>query len=821
MFKKLALLVFSFLAVVAVISCGSDEEPKTKYTVTFDTAGGTVVESIKLEEAGKITKPADPVKEGYKFVGWYYEGQLFDFENTVISENTLIYAGWQEIIPNVTYVLNGGNWSYTSRDEMVNDFLADVMKWGNKTSKPDGMVRGAGPTQVGFANVFSAVYGFFKDPRYEAKWAWLKDYIINVTTNNGSKNALKSGTEAYWRYSLGAFLFEEYRSEYPTSADYTNELNANGFWETLSNYEKTAFTGKGETKTPNKLYYVFKGWYDNPEFNGTPVTEITKDVTLYAKWEEEVPVQSISITNKITELDRHQTYQLEWSLTPDNAAIKSVEFSSSDVSIATISDTGLITALENGYVTFTIKSLSPSKVTDSLTIYISSPDYFDVSYATKSYVAINEDIVLNAAYIYRNGSSAKLNWTSMTPEIASVTPDGVVTGIAEGEATIRVSVEGDASSYFDFIITVIPTDLEAELEYIVESHESNIFTRYNLGIGAGTPVYYADILGSVNDNLFNYDYFYNTKHLAACMANGQYSTGLTKVEFITVHYTAGMTKGSNAEATAIFFSGNSGASAHFCTGNDGIFQTLDLDIRGWHAGDGVNSTFEWNPTGVMYKESDPRWPVWGISNNSMFTINGEETSIRTPEKTQNGNEGYVTDDKWLNDQGFAFKVVDGEYYMGTTWWCYSNVWEGRICSRGGNKHSIGIESAVDFGSDLWYTWQITAKLVAELLVKYNLDITRVQGHHFFAGKDCPQPLLENDLEIWWKFIEMVEAELKAITTYKDMEFDFEVIKGSHILNDKGRITSQPEFSEVVTYKVTTGSGKSITLSSIVPGIYTK
>ena len=54
-----------------------------------------------------------------------------------------------------------------------------------------------------------------------------------------------------------------------------------------------------------------------------------------------------------------------------------------------------------------------------------------------------------------------------------------------------------------------------------------------------------------------------------------------------------------------------------------------------------------------------------------------------------------------------------------------------------------------------------------------------------------------------------------------MSFDFEVIKGSHILNDNGRITSQPEFSEVVTYKVTTGSGKSITLSSIVPGIYTK
>ena len=100
----------------------------------------------------------------------------------------------------------------------------------------------------------------------------------------------------------------------------------------------------------------------------------------------------------------------------------------------------------------------------------------------------------------------------------------------------------------------------------------------------------------------------------------------------------------------------------------------------------------------------------------------------------------------------------GQYYMGTTWWCYSQVAEGRICSKGGNLNSIGIESAVNPESNLWYTWQRTAQLVAKLMLENDLDITRVKGHHFYSAKDCPQPLLENDLEIWWKFIEMVEHE---------------------------------------------------------------
>ena len=492
--------------------------------------------------------------------------------------------------------------------------------------------------------------------------------------------------------------------------------------------------------------------------------------------------------------------------------------------IATVDDKGKITALNNGEVTITITSLSPSGANDSVTIVVSSPDHFDISYETNSYVMPNESIKLNATFTKRDETKVEISWKSLNENVATVDNNGNVLGVASGLATIRAYLTNDENTYIDFVVTVLPNTLSEELMHVVKNHESNVFTRYDLGIGAGTPVYYADILGSVNKMLFNYNYFWDAKHKDGVMANGKHSPNLDSeeypVEFITVHYTAGMTKGSDAEATAIFFKGAT-ASAHFCTGNDGIFQCLDLDVRGWHAGDGTDTKFEWYNTGIAYQEGDPRWPTWGISKNAYFTINGTETNIKVPEKEQRGNEGFVTDSKWLTDQGLAFKVVDGMYYMGKTWWCYSNVWEGRICSKGGNNNSIGIESAVDYGSDLWLTWQITAQLVADLMVRYDLDITRVVGHHFFAAKDCPQPLLENDLEIWWEFIEIVEAEYEVQTTFKDTKFEFSVVDGSEIVNEYGRIIEQPKFSQVVTYVVKLSDGTSITLASVVPGIYTK
>ena len=140
-------------------------------------------------------------------------------------------------------------------------------------------------------------------------------------------------------------------------------------------------------------------------------------------------------------------------------------------------------------------------------------------------------------------------------------------------------------------------------------------------------------------------------------------------------------------------------------------------------------------------------------------------------------------------------------------------------------NSVGIETACNIGSDLWYTYQITAQLVARLLDKYNLDTTRVVGHNMFSGKDCPQTLLANNGELWYRFMECVEAEYEM---YEKGQNYTVTCKSNNpdILADNGRILSIPRNTQTVSYTVTVkdktpGETRSATYSTIVHGQYTE
>lgn len=87
---------------------------KKKFTVTFNTNGGSSVESQTVEEGKTATKPAtDPTKTGLVFVGWYKESTFetsFDF-NSAINADTTIYANWasESEIVTITFDSNGGS----------------------------------------------------------------------------------------------------------------------------------------------------------------------------------------------------------------------------------------------------------------------------------------------------------------------------------------------------------------------------------------------------------------------------------------------------------------------------------------------------------------------------------------------------------------------------------------------------------------------------------------------------------------------------------------------------------------------------------------
>lgn len=71
-----------------------------QYTVTFNTNGGSDVDSLSVDYGDTVTKPADPTRDGYTFAGWYSDESLataWNFETDTVSKDTTLYAKWTEI----------------------------------------------------------------------------------------------------------------------------------------------------------------------------------------------------------------------------------------------------------------------------------------------------------------------------------------------------------------------------------------------------------------------------------------------------------------------------------------------------------------------------------------------------------------------------------------------------------------------------------------------------------------------------------------------------------------------------------------------------
>ncbi|MBO5713211.1 MAG: InlB B-repeat-containing protein, partial [Clostridia bacterium] len=69
---------------------------KKMFTVTFDTKGGSTIDSVQVEEDAKVSAPTEPTKTGYVFSSWNH---VFE---TPITSNITIEASWNAGIVNYT-----------------------------------------------------------------------------------------------------------------------------------------------------------------------------------------------------------------------------------------------------------------------------------------------------------------------------------------------------------------------------------------------------------------------------------------------------------------------------------------------------------------------------------------------------------------------------------------------------------------------------------------------------------------------------------------------------------------------------------------------
>ena len=144
---SILLLCCMVLTLLPTAAFAEGEIPdSTNVTVTFDSNGGGEVESQTIQQGQQVQRPADPVKEGYTFIGWYDKNDLdnkyynmpeWNFRYSVTGDMELV-AQWMEPMKistePITYLDKDGKQQtctkYTVLESVIiGDFFNSDDKW--------------------------------------------------------------------------------------------------------------------------------------------------------------------------------------------------------------------------------------------------------------------------------------------------------------------------------------------------------------------------------------------------------------------------------------------------------------------------------------------------------------------------------------------------------------------------------------------------------------------------------------------------------------------------------------------------------------------
>lgn len=379
---RVAIIALLIVLIVVVFLIKGSFNSKEEYIITFDSDGGSIVQTQYVLEDRNVIIPKDPFKEGYDFDGWYLNDKEYNFDSKVTGDVKLI-AKWKvaeeyEDLTRYTITFN------TDGAESIKDKKVwEEQKIGELPTITKSGYRFNG-WYINDKKVTSD-YIVTKNITVTAKWTKL--YTVTFNSDGGStvnkqevaegekvvkvSNPKKSGYvfDGWYldgkKYSFDSKVSKNLELTAKWAKAYTITFNSDGGSKvsTLSVKQNTVAT---KPSNPTKSGYKFDGWYlGNEKYQFTE--KVSKDITLTAKWIKVINVESLKISNTTLKLEKGKTSTLTVEITPDNATNKTITWTSSNSKVASVSKTGKVTALSKGTATITA-TVDGKKVTCKVTV---------------------------------------------------------------------------------------------------------------------------------------------------------------------------------------------------------------------------------------------------------------------------------------------------------------------------------------------------------------------------------------------------------------------------------------------------------------------
>ena len=250
-----------------------------QYTITFDTNGGSEIAPITQDYGTEITAPDNPTRKGYTFKGWDKE-----IPETMPAENITVKAQWEINQYTITFDTNGGS-----------EIAPITQDYGTEITAPDNPTR-KGYTFKGWDKEIPETMPA-ENMTVKAQWE-INQYTIAFDTNGGSEIAPITqgyGTEitAPDNPTRKGYTFKGWDKEIPETMPAEN-MTVKAQWK-INQYKITFDTNGGSEiapitqdygteitapDNPTRKGYTFKGWDKE-----IPETMPAENMTVKARWE--------------------------------------------------------------------------------------------------------------------------------------------------------------------------------------------------------------------------------------------------------------------------------------------------------------------------------------------------------------------------------------------------------------------------------------------------------------------------------------------------------------------------------------------------------
>ena len=176
---------------------------------------------------------------------------------------------------------------------------------------------------------------------------------------------------------------------------------------------------------------------------------------------------------------------------PENATYKGLTWSSSDESVATVDQSGKVTAVSIGNATITVYSADPSTTAAcKVTVYQLAQSINLDQTELELYVG-DDPVTLVATLLPDDASDKSVTWTSSNSSVATVDSDGKVTATAKGSATITAKTnDGSNLSAACMVMVTVKRNTNGR-EFVDLGLPSGILWA-SMNVGATKPEEYGD-----------------------------------------------------------------------------------------------------------------------------------------------------------------------------------------------------------------------------------------------------------------------------------------------------------------------------------------